>query len=109
MGGILQAAIAVSFAVVGPLYAAFNLAIFVPFSNAKVRLPREQKTFPLANPHSILLHLRTKLLLTQILDFELSVSTGIVCLNDSGNTPGTGFIFWCHRSGSHATAPAHLH
>ena len=43
MGGVLQAAVAVTFAVAGPLYAAFNLAIFVPFSNAKVSWPKEHK------------------------------------------------------------------
>lgn len=36
MGGVLQAAVAVTFAVAGPLFAAFTLAIFVPFTNAKV-------------------------------------------------------------------------
>ncbi|XP_050715097.1 sodium-dependent multivitamin transporter-like [Eriocheir sinensis] len=35
MGGVLQTAVAVTFAVAGPLFAAFTLAIFVPFSNAK--------------------------------------------------------------------------
>ncbi|XP_042228144.1 sodium-dependent multivitamin transporter-like isoform X3 [Homarus americanus] len=35
MGGVLQAAIAVTFAVAGPLMAAFIMAIFMPFTNAK--------------------------------------------------------------------------
>lgn len=36
MGGVLQAAVAVTFAVAGPLMAAFIMAIFMPFTNAKV-------------------------------------------------------------------------
>ncbi|KAK3863994.1 hypothetical protein Pcinc_030258 [Petrolisthes cinctipes] len=35
MGGVLQAAVAVTFAVAGPLMAAFIMAIFMPFTNAK--------------------------------------------------------------------------
>lgn len=38
MGGVLQAAVAVTFAVAGPLMAAFIMAIFMPFTNAKVSI-----------------------------------------------------------------------
>lgn len=37
LGGVLQAAIAVTSSVAGPLLAVFIMALFMPFTNAKVR------------------------------------------------------------------------
>lgn len=37
LGGVLQAAIAVTSSVAGPLLAVFIMALFMPFTNSKVR------------------------------------------------------------------------
>lgn len=41
MGGVLQAAIAVTSSVAGPMLACFIMALFLPFTNYKVRYPRQ--------------------------------------------------------------------
>lgn len=41
MGGVLQAAIAVTSSVAGPMLACFIMALFLPFTNYKVRDARQ--------------------------------------------------------------------
>lgn len=52
LGGVLQTAVAVTSSVSGPLLAAFVMALFMPFTNAKVS-QQDVSCHKRCNPHSL--------------------------------------------------------